>query len=166
MLIQRISRYLIVLSFIIFSISSCQEDSKMLFDQYQETTGTWDKKDVKTFVYDVQDTVQRHNLFMNLRVNKSYPYSNLFVIFKIHQPNSDILIDTLQFQMAKPDGTLLGNSFSDVKESKLELKEGYVFPEAGSYKFSVEQVVRELGEVEGVNSLKGVSEVGFRIEKQ
>ncbi len=138
----------------------------MLFDQYQETSGTWDKTDVKTFVYDVQDTVQRHNLFMNLRVNKSYPYCNLFVIFKIHQPDSDILVDTLQFQMAKPDGTLLGNGFSDVKESRLELKEGYVFPKAGSYKFSVEQVVRELGEVEGVSSLNGVSEVGFRIEKQ
>lgn len=163
---QRIISYLLVLSVLVLSSTSCQQDSKMLFDQYQETSGTWDKDDVKTFVYDVQDTVQRHNLFMNLRVNKNYPYSNVFVIFKIHQPNSDIMIDTLQFQMAKPDGTLLGSGFSDVKESKLELKEGYVFPKPGSYKFSVEQVVRELGEVDGVNSLKGVSEVGFRIEKQ
>lgn len=163
---QRISSYLIVLSAVIVSMVSCKQDSKMLFDQYQETSGVWDKGDVKTFVYDVQDTVQRQNLFMNLRVNKSYPYSNLFVIFKVHQPNSDILIDTLEFQMAKPDGTLLGNGFSDVKESRLELKEGYVFPSVGSYKFSIEHVVRELGEVDGVNSLKGVSEVGFRIEKQ
>jgi len=163
---QRINSYLLVLSAVILSMTSCKQDEKMLFDQYQETSGTWDKTDVKTFVYDVQDTVQRHNLFMNLRVNKSYPYSNLFVIFKIHQPDSDVLVDTLQFQMAKPDGTLLGNGFSDVKESRLELKEGYIFPKAGSYKFSIEQVVRELGEVEGVSSLNGVSEVGFRIEKQ
>lgn len=163
---QKISSYLFVLSALVFSVTACQQDPNMLFDQYQETSGTWNKEDVKTFVYDVQDTVQRHNMFMNLRVNKSYPYSNLFVIFKMHQPNTDILIDTLQFQMAKPDGTLLGNGFSDVKESKLELKEGYVFPESGSYKFSIEQVVRELGEVDGVNSLDGVSEVGFRIEKQ
>ena len=163
---QRISSYLLVLSTVLFSVVSCQRDTNMVFDQYQKTSGVWDRTDVKTFVYDVYDTVQRHNLYLNIRVNKSYPYSNLFVIFKMHQLNLDVVIDTLQFQMANPDGTLLGNGFSDVKESKLELKEGFAFPAKGSYKFTIEQVVRELGEVEGVNSLEGVSEVGFRIEKQ
>jgi hypothetical protein len=61
---------------------------------------------------------------------------------------------------------LLGNGFSDVKESKLWLKENFRFSQQGDYKFTVEQAVRELGEVEGVSSLKGISDLGIRIEKK
>lgn len=102
---------------------------------------------------------------MNVRVNNDYPYSNMFVIFKIYKPSTAIVIDTIQFQMADPNGALLGNGFSDVKESTLWLKEHYIFNETGKYKMTVEQAVRALGDVEGVPALPGISEVGLRIEK-
>ncbi|WP_413511072.1 gliding motility lipoprotein GldH [Myroides odoratus] len=162
---MKINSLYLALSLLLFLCVSCQQDSKVVFDEFQSTTGIWDKNDVKTFVWDVQDTVTPANLFMNLRVNNEYPYSNMFVIFKIYKPSAAIVIDTIQFQMADPNGTLLGNGFSDVKESKLWLKENYVFDEKGKYKMTLEQAVRDLGDVEGVPTLKGVSEVGFRIEK-
>jgi len=144
---------------------SCKHDSKVMFDEFQSTNGVWNKNDIKTFVWDVKDTVTANNLFMQVRVNNEYPYSNMYVIFKIYKPSSSIVTDTIQFQMADPNGTLLGNGFSDVKESKLWLKENYIFNETGKYKLTLEQAVRELGDVEGVPALKGVGEVGFRIEK-
>ncbi|MEK6450288.1 MULTISPECIES: gliding motility lipoprotein GldH [Myroides] len=161
----KISNYLLILSVLCLTMVSCQQNPNIVFDQYQGTEGRWTKEDVKAFVYEVKDTVQDYDLYMNLRANKDYPFSNIFVILKTYQPNNDIVVDTLQFQMAKPDGTLLGTGFADVKESKLWLKEGYKFPESGNYKFTIEQVVRELGQIEGVNALDGISEVGFRIEK-
>lgn len=124
-----------------------------------------EKNDVKTFVWNVQDTLSSTNLFMNVRVNNDYPYSNMFVISKLYKPNAEVVIDTIQFQMTDPNGALLGNGFSDIKESKLWLKENYIFNKAGKYKLTLEQAVRALGDVEGVSELKGVSEVGFRIEK-
>lgn len=162
---MKINSFYLALNLLLFLCVSCQQDSKVVFDEFQSTTGIWDKNDVKTFVWDVQDTVTPTNLFMNLRVNNEYPYSNMFVIFKIYKPSAAIVIDTIQFQMADPNGTLLGNGFSDVKESKLWLKENYIFDEKGKYKMTLEQAVRDLGDVEGVPTLKGVSEVGFRIEK-
>jgi hypothetical protein len=48
----------------------------------------------------------------------------------------------------------------------LWLKENFRFSQQGDYKFTVEQAVRELGEVEGVSSLKGISDLGIRIEKK
>ena len=80
-------------------------------------------------------------------------------------PDSKVLVDTLEYQMARPDGTLLGVGFSDVKENKLWLKEGYVFPKSGTYQLKVEQAIREIGEVEGVQKLKGISEIGIQIDK-
>lgn len=161
----KISSYLLVLSTLCFTVISCQQNPSIVFDQYQETEGVWVKEDIKAFVYEAKDTVQDYDLFMNIRANKDYPFSNIFVILKMYQPNNDIVVDTLQFQMAMPDGTLLGTGFTDVKENKLWMKERFRFPESGNYKFTIEQVVRELGQIEGIDALNGISEVGFRIEK-
>lgn len=145
--------------------TACQHNKNVLFDDFQTTDGEWKKEDIKTFVWDVQDTVQPTNIYMNLRVNENYPYNNMYVIFKIHKPSTAVVIDTIQFQMADADGKLLGNGFSDVKESKLWLKENFTFNELGKYKMTIEQAVRELGDIEGVPALKGVSEIGLSIEK-
>ena len=66
--------------------------------------------------------------------------------------------------MAAPDGTLLGNGFTDIKESKLYFKENVKF--RGKYKLNIKQAVRESGKVPGVTALEGITEVGLRIEKK
>lgn len=149
-----------------FLFTSCDKEQNVLFDQYQKTPGYWQKDDIKTFVYQVDDTIGVKDLFVNIRADHHYPYSNLYVIFKMYNPDMSISIDTLQYQMANAQGELLGDGFTDVKESKLWLKQGYIFPVKGTYKFTLEHAVRELGEVKGVEKLPGVSEIGLRIEKK
>jgi len=60
---------------------------------------------------------------------------------------------------------LLGEGFSDVKESKLWYLENFKFKRAGKYNVEVVQAVRETGKVDGVSELKGITELGLRIEK-
>lgn len=145
------------------TLMSCKKDT--FYDSYKRVDGGWSKDDVKSFEVSQEDTLSTYNLFLNIRNNKEYAFSNLFVIVKVEQPNEIVLVDTLEYQMAEPDGTLLGTGFSDVKENKLWIKEGYVFPVKGDYTFKVEQVVREIGDVEGVELLKGISDIGIQIEK-
>lgn len=139
-------------------------DEKQYFDEYQSTNGAWNKSDVKKFTFEQNDTINPYNLFINIRNNSDYPYNNLFVIVKMSNPNGKTIIDTLQYQMAKPDGTLLGNGFTDYKESKLFYRENYKFPVAGNYTIEIEQAVRENGKVKGDSLIPGISDVGFRIE--
>ncbi len=162
---MKFSNLFFVIGIVLTMFTACQHNKNVLFDDFQTTDGEWKKEDIKTFVWDVQDTVQPTNIYMNLRVNENYPYNNMYVIFKIHKPSTAVVIDTIQFQMADADGKLLGNGFSDVKESKLWLKENFTFNELGKYKMTIEQAVRELGDIEGVPALKGVSEIGLSIEK-
>ena len=98
-----------------------------------------------------------------MRTNNNYPFNNLFLIVSLELPNGFTKVDTLEYQMANPDGTLLGDGFSDIKESKLYYKEKVKF--RGKYKVHIKQAVRENGKVPGVNTLEGITEVGFRIEK-
>lgn len=146
-------------------LSSC--DEKRVFDEYKELNGKWNKDSILSFNYEAADTVSPYNMFITTRTNNSYPYSNIFVIVHMQQPGSKFTkVDTLEYNMANPDGTLMGSGFGDIKESKLWYKENVRFPKAGKYKFTIQQAVRKGGEVPGVQELDGITEIGLRIEKK
>jgi gliding motility-associated lipoprotein GldH len=154
-----------ILSFaLLFMIVSC--DKKQVFDEYKEFDGTWKKNKKVSFTFEQKDTTSVYNLFLNVRNNNEYPYNNLFLIVSLNQPGGKVLVDTLEYQMAFPDGTLMGTGFSDIKESKLWYKENYSFEKAGKYTLDIEHAVRQTGKVKGVQDLNGITDLGFRIEKR
>lgn len=149
--------------FTVLLLVSC--DKKRVFDQYKSLGKTWHKDSIALFTYNNQDTTKAYDLFVNLRSNNDYPFNNIFLIVAMEAPGGLTKVDTLEYQMANPDGTLLGNGFSDIKESKLYFKEKYKFQSVGDYKIGIQQAVRQTGKVAGVQELAGVTEVGFRVEK-
>lgn len=102
-------------------------DEKRVFDEYRKLDGSWKKKDTIEFTFEQKDTINPYNLFLNIRNNNEYPYNNLFVIVALTQPDSLVKIDTLEYAMAYPDGKLMGEGFSDVKENKLWYQENFTF---------------------------------------
>lgn len=139
-------------------------DEKRVFDEYKSVGDAWHKDSIVTFNLPELDSTKRYNLFISLRDNNKYQYNNLFLIVAMELPNGFTKVDTLEYQMANPDGTLLGDGFSDIKESKLYFKENVKF--RGKYKVHIKQAVRETGKIPGVVLLDGITEVGFRIEKK
>ncbi|MDI9308790.1 MAG: gliding motility lipoprotein GldH [Limnohabitans sp.] len=142
--------------------TSC--DKTQVFDEYKTIENGWQKDSILKFSFDHEVSKQPENMFINIRNNNDYPFSNIYLIVKLEQPKGRIKIDTLEYQMANPDGSLMGEGFSDIKESKLWYKEHFMFPEKGNYKVSIQQAVRQNGKVKGVEKLDGITEVGFRIE--
>ena len=150
--------------FILVSILFISCDEKRVFDEYKSVGNAWHKDSIVTFNLPELDSTKRYNLFVNLRATNAYKFNNLFLIVALEMPNGFTKVDTLEYQMADPDGTLLGDGFSDLKESKLFYKENVRF--RSKYKVSIKQAVRENGKVPGVKALDGITEVGFRIEKK
>ena len=148
--------------FVVLILISC--DKTQIFDQYYTFKNGWDKKNKVNFIFEAKNSKTPKNLFLNTRTTNDFKFSNLFIIVKLESPKGKIKIDTLEYQMANPDGSLLGEGFSDVKESKLWYKENYIFNETGKYKLQIEQAVRETGKVKGIEKLEGITELGFRIE--
>lgn len=147
---------------IMFSLVSC--DKKRVFDQYHSVGKSWHQDSIVSFELTKIDTTKRYNLYLNIRDNNDYPFSNLFVIVSMEQPGGLTTVDTLEYQMAAPDGTLLGEGFTDVKDNKLVYKENAAF-KSGTYKVHIRQAARQTGKVAGVEKLAGITEVGFRVEK-
>ena len=153
----RNSALLILVAILFFSC-----DKKRVFDEYESVGTAWHKDSIVTFDLPELDSTKRYNLFVTLRDNNNYPFNNLFLIVGIEMPNGFTKVDTLEYQMANPDGSLMGDGFSDIKENKLFFKEKVRF--RGKYKVNIKQAVRESGKVPGVTALEGITEVGFRIE--
>lgn len=143
-------------------ITSC--DKKRIFDDYKSVGNSWQKDSIVTFKLPKLDPKKMYNLYVTVRNNDDYPFNNLFLIVTLEQPNKKIKVDTLEYQMTNPDGTLLGEGFTDIKESKLFYKDKQSFTQKGIYKINIKHAVRQTGKIAGIETLNGVSDVGFRIE--
>ena len=149
--------------FACFVLFSC--DKKRVIDKYESIPGQWHKDSVVNFNFTPPDTIQPYNLFINLRNNSDYRYSNLFLVTNMVFPNGKVVSDTLEYRMTEPSGEWLGTGFGELKENKLWYKENVRFSEEGAYEVLIKQAMRKGGDTDGITALEGITEVGFRIEK-
>ncbi len=157
-------RKLLIIISISLSIISCNDTA--VFSTYKPISKSqWHKDSIINFTFDPIDTISKNNVYINLRNNNDYQYSNLYLIVGINFPNNTKVVDTLEYEMANADGKFLGDGFTDLKENKLEYKTNLVFPTTGTYTISVQHAMRKNGEVNGIDLLDGITDVGLQIEK-
>jgi len=154
--------FLPVFLIIMTCLISC--DSNRVYDEYESIPDTWNKDSILTFNLPVIDSIPDYNLFINVRNNNDFAFSNLFLIAQIHFPQGKVITDTLEYEMAVPGGQWLGTGFGDVKENKLWYKEKVRFNEPGQYKISIQHAMRRGGSETGIEDLEGITQVGLRIE--
>ena len=155
----RNSLTLLLVTLLLFSC-----DKKRVFDEYKSVGNSWHKDSIVTFDLPILDSKKMYNLYITIRDNDDYPFNNLFLIVSLEQPNHKVKVDTLEYQMTNPDGSLLGDGFTDIKENKLFYKDKVSFTQKGIYKIHIKHATRQTGKITGVSSLDGISDVGFRIE--
>lgn len=157
-------RNILGLVIVLILVISC--NSNLAFDQYKSMPNAeWHKDSIVKFEFIPLDTISRNNVFINLRNNNDYAYSNLFLIVGIDFPNNYKVVDTLEYEMANAEGKFLGEGLTDLKENVLEFKTNVIFPTTGTYNITIQQAMRKSGEIDGIASLKGVTDVGIQIEK-
>ena len=145
--------------------TSCRQNNT--FERYTSIDDGWDKHEIVSYDFTINDTLQKQNLYIKLRTSEQYEYSNLYLIVDLKYPNGKVEKDTLEYQMARPDGSMMGEGLMSIKEHKLWYKGHempFLFSEQGDYKISINHAMRTLGEVSGITSLEGVLDVGFCIE--
>ena len=108
----------------------------------------------------------KKNIFLRLRNNNNYPYSNIFLLASLRSGEDKIYDDTLEYAMASPDGKWLGSGFNEIKESKLWWLGGVILSNQEPLIIEVSHAVRNNGEEKGVSKLKGIISVGISIEDE
>lgn len=148
---------------IFICLMSC--DKNRVFDEYKSLPNEWNKDSIISFEVKEMDTIQKYDLFINIRNTNDFEYNNLFLITHINFPHGKVVQDTLEYQMSYPDGEWMGVGAGENKASKLWYKKGVRFEEEGTYTFKIRHAMRKNGERESIENLKGITEVGLRVEK-
>lgn len=143
---------------------SCNDN--LVKSEFRATNGgAWNKDSIYEFTFSEIDTVKKHNMFITVRNDGTFPYNNLFLIAELEFPGGQTVKDTLEYEMAMPDGTWLGKGYGSIKENKLWYKEKIVFPSSGVYNLKLSHAMRKNGNVNGIVNLEGITDVGFEIER-
>ena len=124
----------------------------------------WQVKDPAIFELPRLDSLATYNAYITVRNNNKYPFSNLFLIVSLQHPYGKTAVDTLEYKMARPDGSWLGAGIGNVKENKLFFKQNLAFKETGNYTLHISHAVRNNGEPQGVSKLEGITDIGYSLE--
>ncbi len=134
-------------------------DQSQIFDKYKTIPDAqWHKDSLVVFTVPVTDTLQNHNLLVNVRNETTYNYSNLWLFVEICQPDGDMMKDTFQMVLAEPSGKWLGEGIGKLKTRQAIFRRNVYFPVSGEYTVRIQHGMRE-------EALRGIHDVGFRVEK-
>ena len=156
---------LVLILLISLLVSNCEQ--KKGYSAYQSIGE--DGLGTSPIIFEIPENVLdtlRKNIFIRLRNNNNYQYSNIFLIVSLTVGEEQITNDTLEYLMASPEGKWLGEGFLEVKESKLWWKKSVIFPDERPIKINISQAVRSNGIKKGVEQLKGIISVGISIENE
>lgn len=137
--------------------TSC--DKTVVFDKYKAIPKAgWHKDSLVVFNIPIEDTLQNHNLLINIRNETSYKFSNLWLFIEIRQPDGQLLTDTFEIALADPSGKWLGEGIGGIKTRESIFRRNVQLPVSGEYSVKLQHGMRQ-------ELLEGIHDVGFRIEK-
>ncbi len=148
----------LLLMAVLLVVSACGNPG--VFDEYKTIPPNgWHKDSLLVFDMPVADTVQKHNIYISIRNDISYKYSNLWLFIEIIQPGNTTHTDTFEITLADPAGKWLGTGFGGIKSREIVYKRNVYFPVSGIYHINIRHGMRS-------NVLHGITDVGFRVVQQ
>jgi len=139
-------------------LNSCSK-STAYFEEYIEIPDqTWKQTNVPFFEFDISDTLQRYDMYFNIRHNKAYEWKNIWVFLTFEVPGGQIDRDTLEFVLQDGQSKWLGTSSGDIRDGSFLFKTKARFPYIGKYKASFEQAMR-------THTVEDITDIGLRLEE-
>jgi len=118
----------------------------------------WRPDNIIRFEVEITDTISPCNIFINVRNNNNYKYTELWLFVDIKFPTGIVDRDTSKIALADHRGKWLGHGLGSKFDSRLYLRKNVLFPAAGTYIFEYQQASRD-------NPLIGIEDIGLRIER-
>jgi gliding motility-associated lipoprotein GldH len=153
-----INLYLLIIFPLLVLAFGCNE--KIVYENNHKTDEKgWHLDQVLAFEFEVKDTTELYDIFLNVRNTTDYGYSNLYVFFQTNFPDGRTFRDTVEMTIADRQGKWTGKGFGKLKANSFHFRKDVWFPEVGMYEFTIQHAMRE-------ETLKGISDMGLRIEKK
>ena len=152
------TKYFLLLFFLIFN--SCLNEN-IVFVNYNNIDGSWDKKNQIEFSFDSNETTV--DLSLLIRSDSSYPFSNIYLITTIDN-NQNTIVDTINHTFQNNNSKWYNLQSSGINNSKILLKKNFKIFD-GKFNFKVRHSIRYLDSVVAQTKLDGILDVGLIVEK-
>lgn len=120
--------------------------------------GRWQRAWQPEFTFDLSDTINGHDVYLDLRHTGDYAFSDLYVFATVKGPGLPPVVDTVECPLADASGRWYGSGLGFIKSVHVLYKAGKRFPKVGRYSIKLEQAMR-------TEPLEGVIDVGISVEK-
>ena len=149
------------LFFVLLFFMACSYSSHL--STYEFSNG-WKKNEIVTFDFKVPESKKNYNLFLLLRHNNNYSFSNIFLITKLKLTNGSMLTDTLEYKLSEPSGKWLGEKKLSLVEHKLLFKKNIdLIKDSINYLF-IRNSMRLNNVISPIENLENILDLGLLIE--
>lgn len=118
----------------------------------------WDKDTLAVFRADIADTVGVYDVYVQVRNDNDYAFSNLWLFIDVISPDGRMRRDTLECTLARPDGSWLGGGWGSLYTLRRPYIAAARFARPGPYTFRLTQGMRK-------DQLRGIHDIGLLIER-
>jgi len=143
---------------VLVGLSGCGPDPVYAETREVDAELGWSSTNVQSFQFAVADTLQKHEFFIDLRHDQTYPFSNLYLFVDYTFPNGRSRQDTVLCELADSRGTWLGTGSGPIVDHRIGVQTQTAFPLVGNYEVTIAHAMRK-------DPLPGILDVGFRLEK-
>lgn len=151
-------RQIIIVLLAVIAFSSCRNGGDVFNEYIALPNVGWDKDSLAVFHPEMQNTGEKYNVWLQLRNQSGYEYSNLWLFVDIIAPDGKSVRDTIDCILARPDGEWLGDGWGSLYSLQVPLMKEVSFNQTGTYTYKFCQAMRE-------QDLEGIHSIGLRIEK-
>lgn len=149
---------ILFITIIMICILSVRCGRNVLFEKnYRIEKHTWNYNDTLTFVTNIADTADFHDILVHIRNGGLYDYSNIFLFIEVIAPSGQHIKDTMEIKLADSRGKWYGSGLGDIKSMMVPYKTNIRFRVPGIYTFKLIQGMRK-------EELQHVFDIGLRIQ--
>jgi gliding motility-associated lipoprotein GldH len=148
-----------ILLFAILSamLTSCSKNK--VFEKYTTLENyKWKRDHLIRFDVDIKDVKTNYDVTLALRHTTYYPFANIKVNVTITYPGGDIRTKDYNIFVRDTDGSFKGKGAGDLWDITFPVFTDITFPDAGSYKFEIQNVMP-------IMELPDVMDVGLIVRK-
>ena len=139
------------------SMAGCNK-GVLFVDNQPVPRATWDQEHFFKFDVPVTDTQQLYNIYLQVRNDGRYAFSNLWLFINTSSPTGAYLRDTVECILASAEGRWLGKGSGGKFSLEIPYRYQVRFPYAGVYSFEIQHGMR-------TEELVHLTDIGLRIQK-
>jgi gliding motility-associated lipoprotein GldH len=140
------------------AFAACTEKGKIMDQMVEIPNSKWSYEQIPQFPFSIDNASMTYSFYLKLRIQKTYPFENLYLLSHIRQPSGKISTVRLNFTLTDDMGRPLGKSSGNSIDYEIPMIVNRKMEGVGQYSVALEQNLRD-------SVVIGIESIGVKIKE-